>query len=212
MGVNSPFDIPILIEDIEDGEDIAKEVCDAAYDLRDKDPHGKLISHKFREYKRAESKEEMEKHGYTSHGTFNLKEDQRFHRVHTATVDAMAKYLTHMKSCHQFRLTNSWVSIYGHGSFAPEHVHPLCHLSCVFYGAASEGTGELVLKNPAQDVYNMLYEGGDTDLFTDLYNVSPRAGQIVVFPSFMKHYTKPHMANDDRIIFSCNAKLTSILP
>ena len=211
MGIASPFDIPILIEDIKDGEDIAKEVCDAAYDLREQDPNGRLISHKFREHARATSKEELDQHGWTCHGTFHLQEDRRFHRVHTATVDAMAKYLTHMKKGLQFALTNSWVSIYGHGSFAPEHVHPLCHLSCVFYGAVSEGTGELVMRNPAMDTFSMLY-GAGVDVFTDLHVISPKVGQMVIFPSFMRHYTKPHMANDDRIIFSCNAKLTDIMP
>lgn len=211
MGLVSPFDIPILQVDIEDGEDVAKELCEAAYSLRDQDPNGRLISHQFREYAQAEKPEDFEKHGYTSHGSFRLKEDQRFHRIHTATVKAMEQYLTHNECGHAFYLGNSWVSIYGNGSFAPEHTHPLCHLSCVFYGAATEGTGEIVFRNPAHDMYSQLY-GNGVELFKDLYTIQPKVGQMIVFPAFMKHYTKPHFSDEDRVIFSCNATMDGALP
>lgn len=204
MGIISPFDIPILVEEIEDGKEIAEELCDGAYSLREQDPNGRLISHKFREMDYANAPEDYEKHGYTSHGSFNLQDDMRFHRLHMATVKQMEKYLTHRQAGYPFRLTNSWVSIYGKGSFAPEHNHALCHLSCVFYGAVTEGTGEIVFRNPAMETYTMLY-GNGVNMFNDLHVITPEVGQMIIFPAFMRHYTKPHLSEDDRIIFSCNA-------
>lgn len=209
MSIISPFDIPILQYDLEDGEQVAKELCEAAYDLRDQDPNGRLISHKFREFENAEHPEDYEKHGYTSHGNFQLMKDERFHRIHTETVNAMAKYMTHLECGYRFDLTNSWVSIYGRGSFAPEHNHSLCHMSCVFYGAATEGTGEIVFRNPAHDVYAMMY-GNGVNMYKDLWTIQPKVGQMIVFPAFMKHYTKPHLSDDDRIIFSCNAIIDDV--
>lgn len=209
MPIENPFEMPLLVDDIEEGEDIAREVSEAAYDLRDQDPSGRLISHKFRDLATATSKDDFDKHGYTSHGSFNLQADKRFHRVHKATVSQMEKYMTYMKAGYEFRLSSSWVSIYGNGSFAPEHTHPLCHLSCVFYGAVTEGTGEIVFKNPAMETYNMLY-GNGINVYCDLYTIQPKVGQMIIFPSFMRHYTKPHLSDDDRIIFSCNAVIERV--
>ena len=92
-------------------------------------------------------------HGYTSHGSYNLLSDQRFDKLHDAVVTQVEKYTNYHDINPSFHITNSWVSIYGHGHFAPEHIHPRSHLSCVFYGAATEGTGEIVLRNPAKPSY-----------------------------------------------------------
>lgn len=203
MGFENPFGFPIFVEEIENGKELASMLCDTAYSLRNGDPHGKLISDAWNDYKRAESQEDFDTHGYTSHGSYNLLSDQRFDKLHDAVVTQVEKYTNYHDINPSFHITNSWVSIYGNGHFVPEHIHPRSHLSCVFYGAATEGTGEIVFKNPAKPSYAMQYGRGVT-LFNDYWPVSPKAGQMIIFPSHIAHYTNKHEANEDRIIFSGN--------
>jgi len=203
MGFENPFSFPILHEIIDDGEKLADDLCEYAYDLRDQDPNGKLISHAWHHYERAKSPEDYKQHGYTSHGNFELRDDERFDPIHQAIVKQCQKYTNALNTDPKFHLTNSWVSIYGHGHFAPEHIHGFAHLACVFYGATSEGTGEIVFRNPAASSYNMIYGNGFA-LWNDKFTLRPKKGMMVIFPSHMAHYTNPHLADEDRIILSCN--------
>ena len=203
MTFANPFGFPIFHEQIKNGEALADDVCKLSYDLRDNDPNGKLISHAWHKFDRAQSPEDYEEHGYTSHGAFRLSEDERFDPIHKAIVSQVQKYTSHLNADPRFYLTNSWVSIYGNGHFAPEHIHGFSHLACVFYGATTEGTGEIVFRNPASSSYNMIY-GNGFSLWNDKYTLHPKKGMVVVFPAHMAHFTNPHIADEDRIILSCN--------
>ena len=207
MTFANPFGFPIFYEVVENGEELADNLCKDAYDLRNKDPNGKLISHAWNKFDRAKSPEDYKEHGYTSHGKYRLDEDERFHPVHQALVKQIEKYTKNLDADPAFRLTNSWVSIYGKGHFAPEHIHSFAHLACVFYGATSEGTGEIVFRNPASPSYNMIY-GNGFHLWNDKYTPCPQKGSVVVFPAHMAHYTNPHMADEDRIILSTNVEFS----
>ena len=203
MGFLNHFSFPVLAEMIEDGERIADDVCEAAYKLRDSDDNAKLLSRGWSEGKRAESKEDYKEYGFTSHGRHQLLSDDRFHGIHNAIVKQAEQYSSKMQSNPRFHITNSWVSIYGDGHFVPEHIHTHAHLSCVFYAAATEGTGNIIFRNPAYAVYAMNYGHGDP-YFCDKFEVQPKKGMLIIFPSFMPHLTKPHEANEDRIILSSN--------
>ena len=199
------FRFSILAEKIEGGERIADHICEAAYQLRDSDDNAKLLSYGWSEGKKAEKKEDYDDYGFTSHGRHKLLSDERFHDIHTAIVRQVEKYNSHMLSSPKFHIANSWVSIYGNGHFVPEHIHTHSHLSCVFYADATEGTGHIVFRNPAYAVYSMNYGNGD-QYFCDKLEIQPEKGMLIIFPSFMPHYTKPHQADEDRIILSANMK------
>lgn len=203
MTFANPFGFPIFHEVIENGEELAENLCKDAYDLRDKDPNGKLISHAWHKFDLAKSKDDYKEHGYTSHGAYQLSTDERFDGIHNAAVAQAQKYTKNLEADPRFYITNSWVSIYGNGHFAPEHIHSFAHLACVFYGATSEGTGEIVFRNPAAASYNMVY-GNGFNLWNDRYTLKPTPGMMVIFPAHMAHFTNPHMSDVDRVIFSCN--------
>lgn len=204
MSFLEPFSLPVLTEVVENGEELADNLCEAAYQLRENDPNGKLISEAWHDKRRAKSPEDYDKFGYTSHGAYRLINDPRFNDLHKTVVKQVEKYTNYCGSDPSFYLTNSWVSIYGRGHYAAEHIHGLSHLACVFYGATTEGTGELVLRNPGFPAYGMVY-GSGVALFNDRYQIRPKKGMMVIFPAHVAHYTNPHMADEDRIIFSCNA-------
>lgn len=201
------FGTPILAEEIPNGVEVADKFCDLSRQLRDEDDHGGLVSAAWRKAKLAEDRSEYDKYGYTSFATSNLVHDERFDFIHHAVVAQFEKYLNMFaRKPVGFDIGNSWSTIYGKGHYVPEHIHPNANLSCVFYGDATEGTGEIVFKNPMYPIYGMNYEDG-YGLFTDSFFVGPRKGMMIIFPSFVPHYTVPHDDDKERIIFSCNVNL-----
>ena len=201
------FGAPILAEEIEDGVEIADKFCDLSRELRDSEDHGGLVSAAWRKSKLAEDRSEYDKYGFTSFATNNLVQDERFDFIHKAAVAQLEKYLDMLaRKPVSFDIGNSWCTIYGKGHYVPEHIHPNANLSCVFYADATEGTGEIVFKNPMYPSYAMNHEDG-YGLFTDSFYVAPKKGMMVIFPSFVPHYTTPHDDEKERIIFSCNANL-----
>ncbi len=201
------FGVPILAEEIEDGEEIADKFCSLSRELREADDHGGLVSEAWSRSKLAKDKSEYEKYGYTSFAKQNLVSDERFKFMHDAAVDQIGKYLNMFaRNPVTFDIGNSWCTIYGRGHYVPEHIHPNANLSCVFYGDASEGTGEIVFKNPMYPLFAMNHEA-QFGLYSESVFVGPCKGMMIVFPSFVPHYTNAHEDDKERIIFSCNARL-----
>ena len=202
----SPFQFPILVEVLKDGISLADEFCLLSGRLQAEDSNGGLLSSAWKDQRKAKTTEDYDKFGYTSFYNSNLATKPEFNEIHKATVKQVQKYLAVMGTKKiSFNLSNSWVSIYGKGHFVPEHIHPLAHLSVVFYAAATEGTGEIVFKNPAYSAYAMNYVA-DTAIFNDEMPIQPQKGMMIVFPSFIPHFTKSHEADAKRVIFSTNAE------
>lgn len=206
MSMVSPFGCPFLVEDIDNGKEIAEKLCDLSRDLRSNEDHGGLVSDAWREARLAKGQDDYKKHGFTSFATTNLIDNPDFDFVHDAVAIQASKYLDMVtKDYTEFSITNSWATIYGEGHYVPEHIHPNAHLSCVFYGDASPDTGKIVFKNPMYPFYAMNTMG--TKLNTDSFYVQPKAGMMIIFPSWLAHYTMAHEDTKERVILSCNMEL-----
>ena len=205
----NPFGAPFFIEQIENGEEIADRFCDLARQLRSEEDNGGMVSNAWREAKLAKSQEDYEKYGFTSFATSNLIEDSRADFLHEAITKQMGKFLDIIATKKSYlTIINSWATIYGEGHYVPEHIHPNAQLSCVFYGDASPDTGKLVFKNPMYQSYAMNYDQR-FGLYCDSFFVQPKKGMMVIFPSFLPHYTTAHEDKKERIICSANANLST---
>ena len=203
----NPFGAPFLISQTEKGKEIADRFCDLARQLRSEDDNGGLVSNAWREARLAKDRSEYDKYGFTSYATSNLVEDDRADFLHEFIGERMGNYLDHVaKKASRVRIVNSWATIYGEGHYVPEHIHPNSHLSCVFYGDASPNTGKIVFKNPMYYSYAM-NDDQRFGLYTDSFFVQPDKGMIIVFPSFLPHYTTAHEDTKERIICSANGQL-----
>ena len=204
MDMMNPFGFPILIEVLPDGEKIADKFVDLARSMRSSEENGGLMSEAWHDAEVATSSEQYKDHGYTSFVNQNLCDNPDFDFIHEATVKQKEKYLHMMGVDFQFYIGNSWASIYGNGHFIPEHIHSFSHLSMVFYAAATKGTGDIVFRNPSYSNYGMIFDQ-KCRLFNDQFRVGPEKGMMIIFPSFIPHYTRPHEDEAERIIFSCNS-------
>ena len=55
--------------------------------------------------------------------------------------------------------------------------------------------------------YWHLEEGEHNEYNAMIWNISPKPGDLLIFPSWVPHYTEPNMSNEDRISFSFNSQV-----
>jgi uncharacterized protein (TIGR02466 family) len=204
--METPFTFPILTLDLPNGEEIAEEVRTFAFAIRERDTEGGLISQEFGTRKK--NPEDYAKYGYTSFTNYNLAATRAIPMMHEAACVGFQEYFSRIGAHHHFYIDTSWVATYDKECYVPEHTHPNAHLSMVFYANAEEGTGQIIFKNPALPIYQQMSERS-AQMWNDTWEIPPKIGRMIVFPSFMPHRTRPHMGEQERVIFSCNACITN---
>lgn len=204
--METPFAFPILTLDLPNGEEIAQEVREFAFAIRERDTEGGLISGEFGEKKK--SPEDYAKYGYTSFANYNLAATRAIPLMHEAACFGVSEYFRGIGADHHFYIDTSWVATYDKECYVPEHTHPNAHVSLVFYAAAEEDTGQIIFKNPALPIYQQMAERS-AQMWHDTWEIPPKTGRMIIFPSFMPHRTRPHMGSSERVIFSCNACITN---
>ena len=103
------------------------------------------------------------------------------------------------------KIYQSWITHYHHGGVINKHNHGRAQLAGVLYLNASPEHGNIVFENPlelllrTQPYREEIVYGAD---FGQELNVN--TGDLILFPSYLKHYTLPNSTNEDRIIMSVN--------
>lgn len=100
-----------------------------------------------------------------------------------------------------------WINVLGRGGCHTPHVHPTFHWSGVYYVAvpsASGDSGALEFLDPRTSVGPPpLPQAG---CFQDVRTLRPLAGQLVVFPSYVRHWVYPNESEEERISVAFNAR------
>ncbi len=108
---------------------------------------------------------------------------------------------------------NAWAMIYNDGGYATVHTHPNCHYAAVYYLdnpgdekrtmvtgiRTTPGDIEFVDTRGAQGCVQMSLNGEAA------FRMQPRAGDMIVFPSWLPHFVHPVIGEEDRICIACNA-------
>ena len=102
-----------------------------------------------------------------------------------------------------FRL-QSWINLHDRGGFNFLHVHEGCLLSGSFYLSVPVGSGKLVFRDPRPGVIHSCVKGAVANGYSDIH-LTPAAGLLVLFPSWMEHFVEPHDNDEPRISISFNA-------
>lgn len=111
-------------------------------------------------------------------------------------------------------IIESWVNIYKKGGYQEIHDHmfPGRCFSCSYFFEKPEGEdarGELVFEN--MDYSRISATGLDRvfqQMKTKLFIPEVKTGDIVFFPSWVKHFTHPNNSNQRRTTFSANFAVT----
>lgn len=103
-------------------------------------------------------------------------------------------------------LNNSWFNIQQKGSVLVDHAHPMSILSGALYVNIDADSSSLYFSNPNpfnafQDVTRL------TEYTYEKYWIKPSLGQLVIFPSWLKHGSNNTInESTNRIVISFNTK------
>jgi uncharacterized protein (TIGR02466 family) len=105
-------------------------------------------------------------------------------------------------------LENYWFNVNKRYDYNLAHSHSMCYFSAVYYVKCPSNSGNLHFERP--DLFR------ETIPFYDLiennwgeYWIKPKAGKLIIFPSFLRHYVSQNLTEDvdsDRISIALNFK------
>jgi uncharacterized protein (TIGR02466 family) len=119
------------------------------------------------------------------------------------TIDIAVNKYVEASGLMPISLYNSWFNVMGKGNFTKHHRHEKSVLSGAYYIEAEPNSVGLTLVNPTK-IYKMneLYDK-ITDYTTNDYTSSAHPGKLIIFPSWLEHYTDVN-DSDRRVVVSFN--------
>lgn len=98
------------------------------------------------------------------------------------------------------KVTYSWCNIYRNGSTIRPHRHELSLVSGVFYSKVDDASGELVFDNPCQPFKVNEISNRLTEYNRQKFKFNVTAGDLIVFPSWLMHYTENNFSNHRYVV------------
>jgi uncharacterized protein (TIGR02466 family) len=147
--------------------------------------------------------------GWYSRGGFLSREEPEVQRLARYFLSSTREYLRQVVSedFAQAAKVNfhTWVALTQPGEYQPPHVHPKSHISGVYYvnvpqRPRPEGVIEFITPVGEQELQFF------SSMAATSVNVQPSAGDLVIFPSYLRHYTHPFFEGEDRslVVFTAS--------
>ena len=105
------------------------------------------------------------------------------------------------------KLGNMWANINYPNAYNKSHVHPNSLFSGVYYVKSLPNSGKLILRDPRPGPQSILPVRKDMEKPPALWSevdMEPKAGRIIIFPSWLWHEVEPNKSNETRISISFN--------
>lgn len=107
-------------------------------------------------------------------------------------------------------IIESWYHITQNGGYHDTHSHPNCSWCGIYY--LESGDSDLTTRNGVNRFYDPRI---NADHYLDagtaylnhqgVWDFEPKEGQIILFPSYLKHAALPYFGKQDRIVIAFNA-------
>ena len=155
------------------------------------------------EYRRVEND-----NGYISID-LNLLNKHELIDLKKSIIDSVRSYIHSIvkvsEDC-RFELTTSWANKHSTSDFSQEHNHVNSLISGILFISIPEDSGNNVFYNPNPNL-GLSLEFNYTDF--NQYNsnkieMKPTAGDLLIFPSSLKHSVTKNKSNDDRYTIAFN--------
>jgi uncharacterized protein (TIGR02466 family) len=141
--------------------------------------------------------------GYTSYGS--LSELHAQFSVFDALKRALDREVkTYVKKIGltfprgELALSSLWVNIMPKNCYHAFHLHPNSVVSGTYYLSVPKGSSPLRIEDPRSALF---MASPPRKIQQDL---TPKAGEVILFESWLKHEVPPHHSNEDRISVSFN--------
>ena len=90
-------------------------------------------------------------------------------------------------------------------AFNEKHHHGNSSLSAAYYVKADENAGDIVFFDPRPaNVFCHPFAKEVNKYNAQVQSVTPKAGTLVLFPSYLEHKVNPNLSNEERIVISFN--------
>lgn len=90
------------------------------------------------------------------------------------------------------------------GGFTPVHVHTPIPIAAAFYVHATDDMGVLEIENPLDTIEKLQPRDNNLAPYYHTHHVNVSDGKLVLFPGWVRHFTRSNMTKEDRVIISCN--------
>ena len=89
-------------------------------------------------------------------------------------------------------------------------MHPFSLVSAVFYLKVPKNSGRLVFENPIQQ-HDYIMKPGTVKTYNSInsgyWYAEPKEGDLIMFPSWLRHWVEPSQSDEDRISIAFNIEV-----
>ena len=188
------FSTPVWINEINNFETINNELKNYIYEEKEKNPDGVKKSNV---------------NGWHSEG-FDLKNERlkKFTNEISNNIGAAIKDMGWDLETQLVKITNMWAIINKDRAFNERHHHGNSSLSAAYYVKAEKNSGDIIFFDPRQaNVFHHPASKEANSLNCQVQSVTPKAGTLVLFPSYLEHKVDENLSNEERIVVSFNISL-----
>lgn len=115
----------------------------------------------------------------------------------------------------EVKIIESWYHITENGGYHDTHSHPNCSWCGIYY--VQEGDSNLEGRNGVNRFYDPRhgadqYQDAGTAYLSNagFIDFSPQPGQLIIFPSYMKHAAMPYFGDKDRVVIAFNCQVNAV--
>jgi len=188
------FSTPVWINEINNSENINTELKNYIYKEKEKNPEGAKKSNV---------------NGWHS-DEFDLKNEnlKNFISEISKNIGSAIKDMDWDLETQIVKITSMWSIINNKDAFNEKHHHGNSALSAAYYVKAEQNAGNIVFYDPRQaNVFHHPTSKEVNSVNAQVQSVTPKAGTLVLFPSYLEHKVNPNLSNDERIVISFNVSL-----
>ena len=188
------FSTPVWIDQINNFESINSELKNYIYQEQEKDPDG---------IKKSNFK------GWHSE-SFDLKNEnlKNFINEISKNIGAAVNDMGWDLEAQIVKITNMWAIINKNKAFNERHHHGNSALSAAYYVKAENNASNIVFFDPRQaNVFHHPAAKKANDLNGQVKSITPKAGTLFLFPSYIEHKVEENLSDEERIVVSFNISL-----
>lgn len=127
-------------------------------------------------------------------------------------IDNFAYNILDLQKDVKWEIQNSWINLHRTGEYNSVHWHSNAIMSGVFYIQADDTTGPIRFykaKNHMNLFFDTIrYDRSNPLAFNEYssesFDMNPRAGDLILFPSHLQHSVDPNQSTNERISLAFN--------
>ncbi len=190
------FASPLHLFKVTDCEQLNQEIIKDAYNLREAS-QGTVKSNK---------------NGWHSNTDFFSRPEKSFKEIGERIIEGVntvTKTVAPTFKIEDYEIySNAWININPKGGFNVPHDHPNFWWSGTYYVRIPENppdkSGCLEFLDPRTNINAMSLP--KTANFKSRHQIMPKPGDLIVFPSYLRHWVYPNEQDEDRISIAFNIK------